>query len=210
MCEYYRRMKSGALGTSWLKVASSRHQERHISWFLFRVSCSDTDIVSVLARNTLDMSDWCRTYILKEFINLLWKHCSIQYNRYSFNVTMDKKRSQILMYACANILNFLHKFFFCLDSSYSVTTDISTFVLMCWFKLSCLNLTSMRTMLILEYVFMLFNLTNMWVMLILVSVFKLFNLTSMRALLVPVSEVVIIYVVLLIWKLPTFLSTYVA
>jgi hypothetical protein len=51
--------------------------------------------------------------------------------------------------------------------------------------------------------FMLFK-TSMRAMLILVFVFMLFNLTSMRAMFILVSEIVMIYVLILIWKLHTF------
>lgn len=59
-------------------------------------------------------------------------------------------------------------------------------------------------MLILVFVFMLFNLTRIRAVFTLVFVSMLFNLTSIRAMLILIYKIVMIYVLILIWKLSTF------
>jgi hypothetical protein len=51
---------------------------------------------------------------------------------------------------------------------------------------------------------MLFNLTSVRAMFTLVRVFMLLNYTSIRATLILVSELVMIYILVLIWKLPNY------
>jgi hypothetical protein len=73
-----------------------------------------------------------------------------------------------------------------------------------WSLFMMFNLTSVRAMLTLAFMFMLFNLTSMRAMLTLLFLFMMFNLTSIQAMFILVSEIAMIYVLVLIWKLSTF------
>jgi hypothetical protein len=73
-----------------------------------------------------------------------------------------------------------------------------------WSLFMMFNLTSVRAMLTLVFMFMLFNLTSMRAMLTLLFMFMMFNLTSIQAMFILVSEIAMIYVLVLIWKLSTF------
>jgi hypothetical protein len=55
---------------------------------------------------------------------------------------------------------------------------------------------------------MLFNLTSVHAMLTLVLVFMLVNHTSIRAMLILVSEIVMIYSLVLIWKLSNVIQQF--